>query len=105
MDEVLKAEPPRPWTCSTEGPLLFLGVFSTIDRPGKRAILRTLFKPDLPGEDLVEFQFIVGETSSDDWRFLAHEEQKAFGDLIILEEDENMNGAFQTAGKQTGRAS
>ena len=53
-----------------------------------------MFKPDLPGEELVEFRFIVGATSSDDWRYLAEEEQRVFGDLVFLHEEENMNREF-----------
>ena len=43
---------------------------------------------------MVEFRFIVGATSSDDWRYLAEEEQRVFGDLVFLHEEENMNREF-----------
>lgn len=98
--EVLSAEPPKPNSCSKEGPLLFIGVFTTLDNPGKRSLIRSLFKGDLPstggpaGGVRVEMKFIAGNTNSDDWNYLGKKEMEEFGDLVILRQEENMNGEF-----------
>ena len=42
----------------------------------------------------VEMKFIAGNTNSDDWNYLGKKEMEEFGDLVILRQEENMNGEF-----------
>jgi len=84
--ELLDNTPPSQRKCDKDGPLLFIGLFSTEQGVGRRQIIRTIFKPDLnPVGHTIAFKFIVAKPSDDDWRYELEKENELYDDIAILE--------------------
>ncbi|EGF97964.1 family 31 glycosyltransferase [Melampsora larici-populina 98AG31] len=81
--------------------LLFIGIFTTPDRYSKRNLIRTLLKADLPPSSssssnhqapIIDLVFISGKPKNEYWNYLIEEENKRYGnDVIVLENLEKDN--------------
>lgn len=93
----LKYSPSRPaeYGCqkSHENALVYIGVFSTASRWSRRVLLRTYEKPisEMVAGAKVEFKFILGTPSDQAELKALRKEMGKHGDIVLLDEVENMN--------------
>src|SRR5581483_6493921 len=72
---------------------IFIGIWSVEDKYELRHIIRTLYskqKQNLIGDN-VDFKFILGTPTDDEWKLRLTAENDTYGDLVILDIEENMN--------------
>ena len=95
LEVLRKGRRPASYGCSKNqnNALLFIGVFSIAERRERRDLLRRYEKPrhEMVNRERVEFFFILGRPEAAEESETLEKEAREYGDIVILEEEENMN--------------
>lgn len=82
--------------------LALIGILTAAEKQSQRALIRHYY--NLQSKPEIDFKFVIARSKTPVWNELVHIENKIYGDMMVLNMEENMNEGktfeyFKTAGR------